>query len=81
VPPDDDRAMASYRFFRHRRHPQFRLALRAGDEFPDGAREADWEQTRERDEADTAADVLAEIADRGYSLFQLRAELDQIPPD
>lgn len=71
--------MAAYRFFRHRTQPRFRLVLRAGDAFPAGTEAAAWEQTRERDEQDTAADVVEEIRERGYSLFQLRATFDEIP--
>ena len=72
------RRVASYLFFRHRTQPQFRLVLRAGDAFPPETQAPAWEQTRERDEQDTAADVIEEIRERGYSLFQLRATFDQI---
>jgi hypothetical protein len=74
-----DRQVDRYRFYRHVRHPDFRLALRVGDPFPPETGEPAWEITRERDAQDTAADVIAEITERGYSLFLLRARFEQIP--
>ncbi|MCU1688305.1 MAG: hypothetical protein JWN20_233, partial [Jatrophihabitantaceae bacterium] len=69
------------RFFRHDLHAEFRLVLKVGDPFPPEASAAEWDLTREREESQTAADVISEIAERGYSLFQLRARFDQIPHD
>lgn len=72
--------MATFRFYRHRRVPAFRLVLRAGDEFPSETHADDWEQTRERQEEDISTDVLSDVRRRGYALFRLGAEFSQIPP-
>lgn len=72
--------MTTFRFYRHRRYPAFRLVLRAGDEFPSETHADDWEQTRVRQEEDVSTDVLSDIRSRGYALFMLGAEFSQIPP-
>lgn len=70
---------ARYRFFVHERHPAFRLVVREGAPFPADGVEADWRQTRVRDEADVNDQVRADVERDGYSLFRIGLTFGDLP--
>ncbi|WP_068875235.1 MULTISPECIES: hypothetical protein [unclassified Phenylobacterium] len=72
---------ARYRFLVHRRHPAFRLVVRADRPFPPAAIEADWRDTRIRDEADVNDQVRQDVMRDGYSLFRIGLSLADLPAD
>jgi len=69
----------SYRFYRHRAHPEFRLVLRVGDPLPRATTADQWVMTRERAASDVSTDILEDIGRRGYAVFRLGVELSEIP--
>ena len=66
------------RFFVHRVQSAYRLALRDGSAFPDGARESEWLLTRIPDASAVSADAREEIAANGDCLFAIGLKLDVI---
>lgn len=69
----------TYRFFRHRMYPQFRMVLKEPAPFPPETTEAEWELTRIREKDDVNPDVRTEIAEKGYSLFKIGISIEEIP--
>lgn len=70
---------ARYRFMVHRRHEAFRLVAREGAAFPAEGIEADWRETRVRDEADVNDQVRADVERDGYSLFRIGLTFADLP--
>ena len=68
-----------YRFFVHQRHPAFRLVVREDRPFPAEGVEADWRQTRVREEADVNDQVRGDVARDGYSLFRIGLSFGDLP--
>lgn len=68
-----------YRFLVHQRHPAYRLVVREDRPFPDGSAEADWRQTRIRDETDVNDQVREDVARDGYSLFRIGLSFADLP--
>ena len=60
-----------YRFLVHPRLPAVRLGVRADRPFPSAAVEADWRDTRIRDEADVNDHVRVDVMRDGFSLFRM----------
>jgi hypothetical protein len=56
-----------YKFFVHRRHPDFRPAISADAPFPSGASEGDWRLTRSREASDLNSEVREADQRDGYS--------------
>jgi len=70
---------ARYRFLVHERHPAFRLVVREDRPFPLQGVEADWRQTRVRDEADVNDQVRTDVERDGYSLFRIGLTFADLP--
>ena len=68
-----------YRFFVHQRHPAFRLVVREDRPFPAEGVEADWRDTRIRDEADVNDQVREDVMRDGYSLFRIGLSFGDLP--
>jgi hypothetical protein len=68
-----------YRFLVHRRHPAYRLVVRADRPFPAETEEADWRLTRTRSAEDVNAEVRDAVDRDGYSLFKIGLSLSEIP--
>ena len=70
-----------YKFFVHRRHPDYRLVISADAPFPSGASEGDWRLTRSREASDVNSEVREAVQRDGYSLFRIGLSLSEIPDD
>ncbi len=71
--------MTRYRFLVHLRHPTYRLVVREDRPFPAGAAEADWRESRVRDETDVNDQVREDVARDGYSLFRIGLKFGDLP--
>lgn len=67
-----------YLFHVHRQATRWRLVLRDGDPFPAQTTADQWQRTRSREAEDTNADVRAEVDRRGYCLFAITADFDEL---
>ena len=68
-----------YKFFVHRRQPDYRLVISADAPFPCGASEGDWRLTRSREASDVNSEVREAVERDGYSLFRIGLLLSEIP--
>jgi hypothetical protein len=71
--------LSKYRYFGHRRRPEYRLVIVSGERFPPVLRADDWTPQEERPYDRVHPEVMKDVERQGFGFFKQYVRFEEIP--